>query len=203
MLDRPVTANFHEPAPLAKILAFLAEAAGSDILIDRAALAAAETSDRVEATLTVEKQGLGAALTALLRPLGLTYRAIGANTIQVTTKEAAEERLELEFYPVGPWLDKGIAGPKLAEGLKARVAASTWSDAGGLADACFDPPSRCSDRAPVAARSGDHPTAAGQRSAVADAVGRDRSIFGQHSSRRRDFSPKNGPVPDLPVNAYP
>ena len=95
----------------------------------------------MEATLTVEKQGLGAALTALLRPLGLTYRAIGANTIQVTTKEAAEERLELEFYPVGPWLDKGIPGPKLADALKARVAASTWSDAGGLADACFDPPS--------------------------------------------------------------
>ena len=141
-LDRPVTANFHEPVPLAKILAFLAEAAGSDILIDRAALAAAETSDRVEGTLTVEKQGLGVALTALLRPLGLTYRAVGANTIQVTTKEAAEERFELEFYPIGRWLDKGILEPKLVEGLKARVAAATWSDAGGLADACFDPPSR-------------------------------------------------------------
>ena len=137
-----MTANFHEPVPLAKILAFLAEAAGSDILIDRAALAAAETSDRVEGTLTVEKQGLGVALTALLRPLGLTYRAVGANTIQVTTKEAAEERFELEFYPIGRWLDKGILEPKLVEGLKARVAAATWSDAGGLADACFDPPSR-------------------------------------------------------------
>ena len=143
MLDRPVTANYHQPATLAKILAFLAEAAGIDILVDHAALATAETSDRVETTLTVEKQGLGEALTTLLRPLGLSYRAIGANTIQVTTTEAAEERLELEFYPVGRWLDKGISGPKLADGLKARVAPSTWSDAGGLADACFDPPSRC------------------------------------------------------------
>jgi hypothetical protein len=143
LLARPVTVNYHEPAPVAKILVFLAGAAGGDILIDRAALAAAETSDRVEAALTVEKQGLGQALTTLLRPLGLTYRALGPNLIQVTTREAAEERSELEFYRIDPWLDKGVPGPKLADALKARVAASTWSDAGGLGDVCFDPPSRC------------------------------------------------------------
>jgi hypothetical protein len=143
LLNDPVTANFHEPTPLAKILAFLAEAAGGDIVIDRAALAAAETSDGVEATLTVEKQSLATALTDLLRPLGLTYRAIDANTIQVTSKEVADERLELAFYPIGPWLAKGIAGEKVVQRLKARVAASTWSDAGGPAEACFDPPSQC------------------------------------------------------------
>ena len=60
-LDRPVTANFHEPAPLAKILAFLAEASAADILIDRAALAAAETSDRVEGIVTAKQEALGPA----------------------------------------------------------------------------------------------------------------------------------------------
>ncbi len=118
-LDRPVTANFHEPAPLAKILAFLAEAAGTDILIDRAALAAAETSDRMEATVTAKQRALGPALAELLRPLGLAYRIIGPAVIQVTTTEAAAERLEIEFYPVGAWLAKGISGPHLAERLKA------------------------------------------------------------------------------------
>lgn len=155
MLEQPVTVNFHESASLVKVLAFLAEAAKGDILIDRAALAAAETSDRVEATLTAKKQPLGAALSELLRPLGLTYRAIGANAIQVTTKEMAEERLELEFYPVGPWLAKqdpplpqagvgqGVRGSSLADRLKARVAASTWSDVGGPGEVFFDPPSQC------------------------------------------------------------
>ncbi len=199
MLDRPVTANFHEPAPLAGILAFLAEAAGSDILIDRAALAAAETSDRVETTLTATKQAFRTVLADLLRPLGLTYRAVGQGVIQVTTEEAAEERLELEFYPVGPWLAKQnsplpraptegwseegqlhpsplplgegqgvravlplaegqgvphdsplplgegprVRGPALAERLKTRVAASTWSDVGGSGEVYFDPPSQC------------------------------------------------------------
>ncbi len=143
MLDQPVTANFHQPAPLAAVLAFLAGAVQGDILVDRAALAMAETSDGVEASLTVQKETLGAALAELLRPLGLAYRAIGANAIQVTTKEAAEERLELEFYPVGPRLAKGTSGPALAEQLRARVAASTWSEAGGAGEVYFDRPSQC------------------------------------------------------------
>jgi hypothetical protein len=142
-LDRPVTANFHEPAPLAKVLAFLAEATGADILIDRAALAMAETSDRVDASLTAQQRALGPALVELLRPLGLAYRIVGPTVIQVTTIEAADERLDLEFYPVGTWLAQGISGPHLAERLKSRIAASTWSDVGGPAEVYFDPPSKC------------------------------------------------------------
>jgi hypothetical protein len=142
MLGRPVTVNFHEPAPLGRILAFLAEATHSTILMDHAALAAAETSDRVEATLTVQKRGLGEALTELLRPLGLGYRTVGPGLIQVTTPEGLDERLELEFYPVRPWLDRGVQGQRLAEELKRRVAPATWSDVGGLAEIWFDPPSR-------------------------------------------------------------
>jgi hypothetical protein len=166
MLEQPVTANFHEPTPLVKVLAFLAEAAECDILIDRAALAAAETSDRVEAAWTAKKQPLGAVLTELLRPLGLTYRTLGAQAVQVTTPEAVEERLELEFHPIGPWLVKqdspllpgegqqhssalplgegpGVRAAKLIQRLKTKVAAATWSDAGGSAEVCFDPPSQC------------------------------------------------------------
>ncbi len=143
MLDRPVTANFHQPAPLATVLAFLAAAAKCDILIDREAMATAETSDRVEASLVAQKEKLGAALKDLLRPLGLAYRAVGSETLQVTTKEAVEERLEVEFYHVGPWLAQGVAGTDLADRLKTEVAASTWNDASGSGDVCFDPPSKC------------------------------------------------------------
>jgi hypothetical protein len=142
-LDRRVTANFHEPAPLAKILAFLAEAAAADILIDRAALATAETADRVEASMTAQQRALGPALVELLRPLGLAYRIVGPTVIQVTTTEAADERLDLEFYPVATWLAQGISGPHLAERLKARIAAPTWSDVGGPAEVYFDSPSQC------------------------------------------------------------
>ncbi len=60
----------------------------------------------------------------------------------MTTPEGLDERLEMEFYPIRPWLDRGIQGQRLAEQLKRRVAPATWSDVGGLAEICFDPPSR-------------------------------------------------------------
>ena len=115
LLDRSVTINFHEPTTLAKIIGSLAETTHSDIVIDHAALAAAETSDRVETTLTANNQALRAVLADLLRPLGLSYRAVAAEVIQITTTEAADERLEIEFYPIGPWLAKGISAARLAE----------------------------------------------------------------------------------------
>jgi len=141
MLDQPVTVNFHDPAPLGKILAYLGEAAQCDILVDRSALAAAETSYQVEASLTAQKKPLGAALGDLLRPLGLACRAVDPRTIQITTKEAVDDRMELEFYPVSRWLAKGLTGPGLVERIKARVAAATWSDVGGPGEMHFDPPS--------------------------------------------------------------
>jgi len=72
----------------------------------------------------------------------LTYRAIGPRTIQVTTKEAAEERLELEFYPIGTLSveKKNDAGQAVIEQLKKNAAALGWSTAGNL---YFDPPSQC------------------------------------------------------------
>jgi hypothetical protein len=111
--------------------------------VDHAALATAETSDRVETSLTVQKQPLGSVLAEMLRPLGLTYRVVGPNVIQVTSSEAAEERSELEFYPVGPRLEGGESAAKLVERLKTAAAASTWSDAGGSGDIYFDGPSQC------------------------------------------------------------
>lgn len=142
LLDRPVTATFSEPTPLGGILASIAKSAQCTILIDRAALAAAETSDRVESTLSAVKEPLDGVLAALLRPLGLTYRVIDANLLQVTSKEAAEERLDVEFHPIGPWLKGGVSGIELADVLKSRVAPETWNDIGGLADIFFDPTSR-------------------------------------------------------------
>jgi hypothetical protein len=143
ILERPVTANFHEPTPLAKVLAYLAATAKCDILVDRAALAAAETSDRVEATVAADRISLVAALGDLLRPLGLAYRIVGPNVLQVTTKEAAEERLELEFYPIGLNVKEGQSGPALIESLKTRVSPSTWAETGGSGEIHFDPPSQC------------------------------------------------------------
>jgi hypothetical protein len=142
MLAEPVTAVFHEPTPLANILAYLSRARQCNILIDRVGLSAAETSDHVEATLTAKNLALGTTLDKLLRPLGLTYLVIDPTTVEVTTREAADERLELEFHPMQSSLAQGMTGAVFADRLKARVLPATWSDVGGLGEVFFDPPSR-------------------------------------------------------------
>jgi hypothetical protein len=141
MLDQHVTANFHQPTPLGTVLAFLAEASGSDILIDRAALALAETSEGVEAALSAKDLPLGTALDELLPPLGLTYRVLDPRTLQVTSEEAAEERLELEFYPI----EAGQAGaePAFMAQIKAQAAPASWAEAGGAGEIVFDAASGC------------------------------------------------------------
>lgn len=142
-LRKPVSVNFHEPTPLIDVLAYLGRLAETDVLVDRLALGTAGLSDRVPATLKVQKQPMAAALDQLLRPLGLAYRAVDARTLQVTTQEAVAARLELEFYRVGELLGEGRTGPELVEWIKGRLAGSSWSDAGGPGVMHFDRPSGC------------------------------------------------------------
>ncbi|MEN6558657.1 MAG: hypothetical protein ABFC54_10800 [Thermoguttaceae bacterium] len=143
VLSRSITGNFHESTPLAKVLSYLARVAQCDILVDHAALAAADTSDGVPCSIVIAKQPLAAALDELLTPLGLVYRALDSKTLQITTREAAEQQLELEFYPIAAWLDAGATAADILHRLKTSVAAATWTDEGGSADAWFDPASKC------------------------------------------------------------
>ncbi len=142
-LNLPVSVNFHQPVPLIEILGYLGQLAETDVLIDRPALAAAGTTDRADVTLTVSDRPLAEALEELLKPLGLAYRVIDAQTIQVTTPKAVSARLELEFYPAAGRLTDGLTGSALVEQIKSRLAGSTWSDAGGPGVLYFDPPSKC------------------------------------------------------------
>jgi hypothetical protein len=143
ILQRPVTVNFHDPAPLGEILAYLEGVTGATLLVDRAALEAAGLSERSRGTITVEKQPAAIALENLLRPMGLLYRVVDAQTMQITTFKSVLDRLELEFHPVGPALKDGRSGPDLVQYIKGRVAGSTWSDAGGPGVIRFDAPSKC------------------------------------------------------------
>jgi len=142
-LRRPVTANFHDPVPLAEIVAHLGRAAGVDMFIDRVALHAAGLSAQAPATLGTQKEPLAAALDRLAGSAGVAWRAIDARTIQVTSPKALRAQLELEFYPIKPLLGRGRSGPGLAETLKTRVEPGTWSDGGGPGVVHFDEPSGC------------------------------------------------------------
>ncbi len=142
-LSQPVTANFHHWAPLARILSDLEQLTGATILVDRLSLGAEGLSPQVMAALTAQGQPLSEALDDLLRPLGLGYRVVEAETLEVTTQKALAARLELEFYPVGDLLAGGVTAAALIDRIEDQVAGATWADAGGPGLLRFDVPSKC------------------------------------------------------------
>jgi hypothetical protein len=142
VLGREVTVNFSRGASLGEILNYLRDLTGVEFLVDRPALNAAGISDDPRAVLKVDKQSLAVALSQMLEPLGLAWRAVAANTLQITAQKAVATRLELEFYKVGELVAKGQHAA-LIERIKSRVAGGTWSDAGGAGILYFDSPSQC------------------------------------------------------------
>jgi len=140
-LRQVVTANFFAKTPLLDILADLERTTQSTILIDWINLENEGVSPDLKATLSVHNQRLSEALVALLHPLGLSYRIVGADTFELTTRKAFTARLEVEFYPVAHLLAKGYTPAGLIDRIKGQVAGATWNDAGGPGVLYFDKPS--------------------------------------------------------------
>ena len=130
-LAAPMTANFHEPVPLGRIVAYIEDRTGIDLLLDLPTLYRAGISPDLPATLNVDQQPVAIALDELLGPLGLAYRVVDATTIEISTRPSIAARLELEFYPIGELLAKQQAATALLEKIKSLVAGATWDDAGG------------------------------------------------------------------------
>ena len=141
-LAQPVTFNFQPTRPLPRILLPLEEACRVTLAVDWAALAAAKVSAQVKGGVAVDKQPLRVTLDKLLAPLGLAYRTVDANLLEITSRKALAERLELEFYPVGPLVAAGRAVETLVEQLRTQVEKSSWSGNGGRGVVRFDAASK-------------------------------------------------------------
>ena len=142
-LYQTLAAHFTQPTPVAEIVAELERLSQTTILFDGVTLAGAGISLQQHATLSVDHQPLYQALMTVLQPLGLGYRIVDATTLEITTAKAAAARLEVEFYPVGRVLAKGIGVDALVERIKSQVAGATWNDAGGPGVIVVDKASNC------------------------------------------------------------
>jgi hypothetical protein len=147
-LEQPVTANFNQPTPLAKIASHLEKAAKIKLVFDGLALTQVGQSPQSEATLSVDRRPLAEALAGLLEPLGLAYRLVNAHTLQITTRKAAGEWLELEFHRIGDLLDSHsmdgeLTPDALCERVLEELSPKTWSEAGGPGVLRYDAASKC------------------------------------------------------------
>jgi hypothetical protein len=142
-LLQPITANFFEKTPLVRILQDLERLGQVTIVVDWAALAREGISPDVPTMLRATQQSLSESLLQTLQPLGLYFRVVGPDTLEVTTRKAVFARLELEFHPAGTLVNDRQSPEGLIERIKGQVAAGSWNDAGGPGILLYDKPSGC------------------------------------------------------------
>ena len=140
-LAQTVTVNLHQTVSLQKAVALLENATKVQILVDWAGLNLAGVGIPVDVAARLDRQPLSAALERLLEPLGLSYRVVAPDLLEITTRKVVGDRLELEFYPVSDLAGRQ-APQALVEQVRGNVARNTWTDAGGPAVICFDGPSK-------------------------------------------------------------
>ena len=133
LLNSPVTANFHQAAPLAEIVEHLRGATGAQILFDGLDMATVGASAKSEAQLTAADQPLADALTSLLEPLRLSFQIVNAKTLLIASAETVRQRYGVEFYAAKDLIDEEQPADALIERIESELAPSSWSDAGGPA----------------------------------------------------------------------
>lgn len=138
----PVTVNYFRETPLRQIVDFLQQRTSVNLVLDIQALVEIGLSLETRTTLTADRQPLAEVLDELCEPLGMAWRVVDDHTVQLTSAEAAQRRLEVELYPVAPLLADRRTGEALVERLTLHVAPLSWKEAGGSGVVRYDAGSR-------------------------------------------------------------
>jgi hypothetical protein len=118
-LAQPLTLNYAQPTPLAKILKQFHQETGIHFLVDWYALAQEGWPTDSEASVVLDKTPLGGALSKLLHPMDLDFHIIDDQTIQVTSRTQLESTRELELHRVADLLSSEETETSLAERMQA------------------------------------------------------------------------------------
>lgn len=125
-LSKPLTVNIAE-TPLTRAVVSLSVRSDSKILVDSLALDAAGISPESKVTVqTKQAQPFEQILLAMLTPLELSFRVIDEKTLQVTTRQAAAETIDLELYRARDLATSPALAMALIERIEREVAPGTW-----------------------------------------------------------------------------
>jgi len=127
-LEKTTRLEFFE-TPLNQVVDFLRDRSKLDIQVDEKSLADVGVALDVPITMKVKDVRLCSALSLLLAPLDLTWRA-NENRIQIMTPETEESNLALVFYPVDDLLANSSADA-LIDVIASTVAPDSWDEVGG------------------------------------------------------------------------
>lgn len=136
-----ISVNFPEDTPLARILEYLGEKSGVELVVDWRTLRDADTGPGALAGLHIQNQRLDNTLTALVEPLGLAYRPIDAETVEISTPQHLDQTGCTAFYQLKPLLATGQAAEAVADRLRNEVLPDRWRGTPPAATAAVDPAS--------------------------------------------------------------
>ena len=140
LLQKPVRIRFAEPTSMLQILQRLTQDTGLQILVDWQALGQMGWTPAAETVLLADGVTVGEALTNMLRPMDLTYRAVDAATVQITSPEADKNHWDVEFYPVKQLLGDTPDASSLMERLAVALQQASIGESDCVVS--FDPASR-------------------------------------------------------------
>ncbi len=106
-LNKPVTFTFSRYTPLQEIFVYWGQQLDVAILVDWPALMAGQSGPQTRIACSVTDQPWHAALDAVLSPIGLAWRRIDDETLQITTSQVASSEPQLEFYALESFGIKG------------------------------------------------------------------------------------------------
>lgn len=126
-LDRPITFTFHQPTRLSQVTDFLEQTTGMTIVINWRSLIDTGFTPATLVSCAIQDQPLGEALSTTLQPLGLAWRAIDAQTIEILSPVDAAKAREVAFYKVADLAARGYDESRLQQ-LVARAVTVQRSD---------------------------------------------------------------------------
>jgi hypothetical protein len=99
-LSTPVSSDCPSPTPVSRVLAGLRAQTDLHLVVDWRATATASWLPATDTALTCTNQPLADVLDAWLGAYHLAFRVCDAQTVEITTREAIEQRPEVAVYPL-------------------------------------------------------------------------------------------------------
>lgn len=99
-LGRSSTFSFVSWTPLCEVVDHWRRVSGLAVVVDWRLLSRADITPQTPIACGVNGKPLSEALDSVLGPIGLGWRAIGPDTIEITTTQGLAESFSIEFYPL-------------------------------------------------------------------------------------------------------
>ena len=139
-LDARTTFTFTRYTPLEEIFAYWQQQLGVAVLVDWPSLLAEGVSPRLQIACAVKGEPWHQALDTVLDPLGLGWRPVDKDTIEITTSQVIHEQPQLKFYSLDTY-NKQADEPTLTQAKKWLDKHRTSTADGPAAALLIDPPS--------------------------------------------------------------